>query len=205
MDWIAVANELAPYLRQGDLDHCIQRVTSILQGLPNSPYHVVLDMDFTNDPRVVAAYFDNFVASEATNHVLAALYTETNGFFINPDEWYFDIFGYESYGEHENYNWLAGWDVSASDSMTLTGMEKLQQVYQYHEETGYFEVLSYGGNSEVQQVRIAVDFCDLLIVLRFQNLIRRSVPFMEHVRVPILATSHEYDFIYEIRPVEKNT
>ncbi|KAB2866700.1 MAG: hypothetical protein F9K46_01780 [Anaerolineae bacterium] len=205
MDWITVANELGPYLQQGDLDHCIQRVTSILKGLPNSPYHVVLDMDFTNDPRSVAAYFDNFVASEWSYFDLAALYTETNGFSINPDRWYFDIFGYESYGGHEDYDWLAGWDVSASDSVTLTGMEKLQQVYQYHRDTEYFRILSYGGDPEVQQVRIAVDFCDLLIVLRFQNLIRRSVPFMEHVRVPILATSHEYDLIYETRPVEKNT
>lgn len=200
MDWITIAEELTPHLRAGELDYCIQRVSSVLYTMPRSPYHLVLDLDFTNEPMNVAAYFDHFVVHDVKDSNLKALYTETNGFYINPDRWYFEVLGCRSYGGHEDYGWLSECDMLTEKDMTLTGMEALQSVYQRHANTHYWDILSYGGDPEVEQVRIACDFCDLLVVLRFQNLIRRSVPFMKQVHVPIFATSHDYDFIYEILP-----
>ena len=40
----------------------------------------------------------------------------------------------------------------------------------------------------------------LLVVVKFQDLIRRAAPRMRELRFPILATAHEYEFIYETRP-----
>jgi hypothetical protein len=43
------------------------------------------------------------------------------------------------------------------------------------------------------------DVCSLLIVLYFQDIIRHSAALIKNLDVPILATAHEYDFIYEYR------
>ena len=37
-----------------------------------------------------------------------------------------------------------------------------------------------------------------LIGIRFQDLIRRAAKHMQELRFPLLATAHDYDFIYEI-------
>ena len=70
--------------------------------------------------------------------------------------------------------------------MTLTGLEALQAVY----DSDAFR------NKDYQQAR---DFCSLLVVTKFQDLVRRSVPFMCELDAPLLATCHEYDFIAEFR------
>jgi hypothetical protein len=146
MDWISVANELTPYLRQGHLGPCISRVSTILAGLPHSPYHLVLDLAFTNDMVEIATSFDQFFMTSAKTQGVAALYAKTNGFFINPAQWYFEIYSYSHYGGHTNYDWLSHWQGSPSEEITLTGLEALQAVYQHHQETQYFRILSEGGS-----------------------------------------------------------
>jgi len=70
--------------------------------------------------------------------------------------------------------------------MTLTGLEALQAVY----DSDAFRDTAY---------REACEFCSLVVVTKFQDLIRRSLPFTRELDVPVLATSHEYDFIAEFR------
>ena len=83
MEWMKTADDLRDHLRRGDLDHCIRHVSDVIRTRPDSPFHLVLEVDFTNDPTEVAAHFDQFVTEQQGK--LAASYTETNGFFINPD------------------------------------------------------------------------------------------------------------------------
>jgi len=200
MDWGTVARELESYLRRGDLTYCINHVSQIIRELPDSPFHHVLAVDFTNDLVEVAGHFDRFVVEQRGEVPFAAIYTETNGFYINPDLWFFDIFLCPTHGGHDNYNWLSDCRTYYEPSITLTGMESLQQVYQQIEDSEIYRILSYGGDPEVEQIRAANDFSDLLVVLRFQDLIRRSAAHMRQVKVPVLATSHGFDFIYEVNP-----
>ena len=79
-------------------------------------------------------------------------------------------------------------------------MEALQKVYQETLDSKVYRILSYGGDPAVEQLQETNGLCDLLVVLRFQNLIRRSAPLMQKADVPVLVTAHEYDFIYEVRP-----
>ena len=39
----------------------------------------------------------------------------------------------------------------------------------------------------------------LLVVTKFQDLIRRAAPHMRELRFPLLATAHDYEFIFETR------
>ena len=107
MAWIDLDIELQPYIRQGNLEHCIDHVSKAMKALPDSPFHQILDLKFTNKPQKVAKYFKKFINREKKRIQLKAVYTETNGFCINPDRWFFDLFAYESYGGHENYDWLS--------------------------------------------------------------------------------------------------
>jgi hypothetical protein len=157
VSWFEIATDLEPYLRKGDLNFCIDRVSNIMRDLPQTPFHQIINLEFTNDPKDVVEYFEKFIEQESGRYEIKAIYTETNGFYINPDRWFFELFAYETYGGHEDYDWLADWRSGDYPSMTLTGMERLQRVYgsdafhdgKYKEESGY---------------------CSLLVVLNFQNL-----------------------------------
>jgi hypothetical protein len=41
-----------------------------------------------------------------------------NGFDINPGRWFFDVFGYNDYGGHGEYDWLVDCQPDPYDDMT---------------------------------------------------------------------------------------
>lgn len=43
----------------------------------------------------------------------------------------------------------------------------------------------------------ACDLAGLLFVLRFQELVAEAAQQMKQLRFPLLATAHDYDFIYQ--------
>lgn len=187
---LELMEQLTPALRSGDLALCERTVADRLAMLPRSPFHVVLDLAMTNDPKSVAASFDDFFRHQPQIRIAAA-YTEMNGFDINPDRWYFSAFAYEQYGGHNDYDWLSDWQSGKYEDMVISGLEPLQEVYA----------------SSAFRDKQFLDAChvtSLLVVVRFQDLIRRAAPHMQRLRFPLLATAHDYDFIYEVRPVSQS-
>jgi hypothetical protein len=70
--------------------------------------------------------------------------------------------------------------------LPITGLEALQEIYA----------------SDAFRDRRFSDACEvtcLLVVIKFQDLIRRAALHMQELRFPLLATAHDYDFIYEVR------
>ncbi len=182
-------DELLPVLRAGDLPSCESRIAQELESLPESPFHVALDLKITNNPTDIAAHLGGFIEHESSRFDIAAAYTEMNGFDINPDRWYFDVFAFTTYGGRDDYDWLSDWDSERYPEMTITGLEPLQEAYKdaYHDER-------FGDASDIAAI---------LVVIKFQDLIRRSAPFIKQLQFPLLATAHDYnDFIYEARRVD---
>lgn len=178
--------ELSPILRAGDLVEC-ERITSArLAAMPHSPFHAILNLAITNAPKEVADFFDEFFRQQPREKIKAA-YTEMNGFDINPDLWFCSPFAYQQYGGHDDYDWLSDWQSDDFGYLPITGLESLQRVY---------------GSDAFREVHFedACSICGLLVVIRFQDLIRRAAPHMQELRFPLLATAHDYDFIYEARP-----
>lgn len=215
MNWFDLADELNKYILRGDTERPMARVEEALKALPDSPFHVVLGLQFTNAPDEVATILDGFLRDAKGRHPVGAVYAETNGFDINPDEWHFNAFSYENYGGQSNFDWLSDFTDSSSD-MVLTGMEPLQKVYEAWENREEFGEDDEGaedddgimplpladtpfpdGGASFEDAR---DVCSLLVVIRFQDLMRRAVPLMRELQVPLLATGHEYDFIAEFQP-----
>jgi hypothetical protein len=186
MDWIEIANQIKPDLKKGDIDTCIERVTEELKKLPDTPFHNVINFRFTNKPQDIAEYFATFLQKEKKRIDIKAIYAETNGLDINPEIWYFNLFAYEKYGGHDDYDWLSDWKSDDCESVSLTGLEEIQIIYENFEEGEYEDDYSD-----------ARDLCSLLVVLYFHHLIKKAAPLVADLNIPILATSHDYDLIYE--------
>lgn len=186
MSWLKLAEKLDPLIKKGDTQTCAAAVVKALGKIKKGPFHKVLSLDFSNSPTEVARYFDEFIRAEKKRMMVRAVYTETNGFDINPGRWFCDAFAFTQYGGQDDYDWLADWESGDYKSLTLTGMEDLQKVYGSAES-------SNAENSE------AISLCSLLVVLKFQDLIRRSIPLMSELNVPLLATGHDYDFIAQFK------
>ncbi len=178
-------DQLTPRLRAGDLAHCESVISARLASLPQSPFHAALNLGITTSPEAVAKFFDQFFRQQPAGNTKAA-YTEMNGFDINTDLWFCSPFAYRRYGGHEDYDWLSDWQSEEFDDLPIEGMEALQKVYA----------------SEAfcdERYREACSVTSLLVVIRFQDLIRRASAQMQELRFPLLATAHDYDFIYEVR------
>ena len=182
-----VQRELLDTLRSGDVSACETSVSRQLRDLSESPFHIVLDLAITNAPIETARYFDDFF-TQLPEGLIRAAYTEMNGFDINPDLWFCSSFAYQNYGGHDGYDWLSDWQSPDYHVLPITGLEELQSVYAS-------PAFTEADHSD------ACDVTSLLVVIKFQDLIRSSVQHMDHLSFPLLATAHDYDFIYEVQPV----
>jgi hypothetical protein len=186
MSNVSLQKQLAPILRSGDIAQCERIVAARLAALPRSPFHIVLDLSITADPTAVAVWFDEFLRQQSTRFRIGAACTEMNGFCINPDLWFCNAFVYEQYGGLDDCDWLSRWESEDSSICAIAGLESLQEVY---------------ASDAFRDTRFsdARGVTDLLVVIKFQDLIRRAVPNMQQLHFPLLVTAHDYDFIYEIR------
>ncbi len=179
-------NHLTPILRAGDLAQCERIVSERLAELPRSPFHIILSLSITSEPKELAAGFDEFFEQVGASFKIGAAYTEMNGFDINTDLWFCQPFAYERYGGHDDYDWLSDWQGDAEGGFPIEGLESLQDVYA-------------GDAFRDERFDDACSLTSLLIVIRFQDFIRRAASHMSELRFPLLATAHDYDFVYEVR------
>lgn len=173
---------MTPHAIRGDIEKCADVVMTTMKSLPESPFHIGLNLDFTNDPHSIAEHFDAFIRKERGRIDVRAVYTEMNGFYINTNRWYCDLFAYNRYGGHDDYDWLADWDSEKFDSYILAGLEPLQAVYASE---------AYYDFSDARYI------CDLLVIVKFQSLMRDAHSNMLERDVPLLVTAHDYDVIAE--------
>ena len=183
MDW---EERLRPQLREGDLKGCERQITEALLKLDETPFHLAISLDITNDPSGAADYLDRFWSHEISRGPVATIYAEMNRFEINCDRWFFDVFAYSQHGGHDDYDWLAHWQSETFDDYTLEGLEPLQKV---------FASDAFGNDT----YREAGSLASWLVLIRFQKFMGRATARTERMNVPLLATAHDEDFIAEFR------
>jgi hypothetical protein len=171
--WFELAQRLAPSLERGEFEDCIQQTALVLDSLPQSEFHSVVMLDFTNDVADIAQVVDLFFVEQQARFPVQRVAIGMNGFYINPKRWY---------GE------LVAWDSQAHvavspDTITLTGMESLQQVY----------MRTLGNTHAHAESKTTRDYCDLMVVFKYIRLMYRSLPLMQHVRTHVSIGVHDYD------------
>jgi hypothetical protein len=178
---------LTPQLRAGDLAGCESAAADALRALPRTPFHIAADLGITNDPAEAARHFDDFYRAESKRQPINAVYTEMNGFDINPDRWYCDLFAYTSDGGLDDFDWLSDWQSEPFEDYTITGLEPLQAVYSskaFRDATN--RDASYLGS--------------LVVVTKFQRFMQRAAERMMALRVPLYVTAHDFDYIARLVP-----
>jgi len=175
-------DQLTPLLRAGDLYTCEVEASKVLQSLPDSPFHIITSLAITNDPKKTAGHFDKFFQSESARFDVKAVYTEMNGFSINPECWYCDLFAYEKDGGLDDFDWLSYWQSDFFRGISIIGLEPLQSVYAsdaFHDE----------------QFNDAASLAGLVVIAKFQRFIQQATSLMSALKAPLYVTAHDYDYI----------
>jgi len=178
-------DRLTPRLLRGDIAGCESAAVEALLKLPKSPFHIVADLEISNDPAEAARHFDRFYRAESKDFEVKAVYTEMNGFDINPRLWFCDLFAYTTDEGLDDPDWLSDWQSDEFEPYPITGLEKLQRVYASKASAAYPE---------------ARDVCSVVVVTMFQRFMERAAAKMRWLRVPLYVTAHDYDYIARIVP-----
>ncbi len=175
----------------GGLNEFIASAEDALAAMRESPYHVVLGRDFLHQRDAAAEYLRAFLRSIASDKALGAVYLEMNGFAINPGQWHFDAFGYESEGDKWDLAWLAEWSSESFRTFVLTGMEPVQEAFR----------CSYRDLDAPLYREICGELAEHLVTARFMELIAAAHEEAKRIDakfrgLPILATAHDWDTVH---------
>jgi hypothetical protein len=184
---------ILPWLQQGKFAEAEAQMTQWLLAKPQSPFHIIAELDVTTSPADCAQFFDEFAAKQPG---LAAIYTEMNGFTINPDLWFCDAFGFEEHGGIDGFDWLGEFGSCSADggggSLVITGLEPVQALYA--------EKSAGGAQPQDEETMRLVE---ALVIVKFQKMLQRSLPLMKELRCPLLASAHDYsEYVVEVVPLE---
>lgn len=228
---IELYNELYEYLGSKQLDKAIEVAEERLQQLPTTYFHNVLHRNLLHQREELAEYINVFYEDASkfyrsksgvvVSHVrqinpstlqeelvenvtnwdnkeVKAIYSEMNGFTINYDLWFIDLFAYSSCKGLDDLDWLAYYEYSSENSLTITGFEDIQNVYQNYMENQLWTVTT---------LKAAGDICELLIILRLQELFSEATKVgrskkQQWTELPLFVTAHDYDLIYNATTID---
>ncbi|MBW1297921.1 hypothetical protein [Aquimarina litoralis] len=213
-------NELTKLLHENELERAIELSENKLNELPSTDFHKVLNKNLLHLKPKLAIYLENFITSAIkyfsetpkpkkinflekvfgkkenkfeSNVNLKAVYCEMNGFTINNDKWFIDLFAYDFYNgmDPEDLDWLCDFKFDSNNSLIITGLEELQAAFK-----NYMEHSENNNENEKKSMEI----CELIIILKLQELFRHT--YIENnkkwTEIPILVTAHDYEMIYKI-------
>jgi|26BtaG_2_1085354.scaffolds.fasta_scaffold00502_12 hypothetical protein len=201
-----LADKLSELLESQKLDEAIAMTEKELNNIPTTDFHKILDKNLLHLTYDLAKHINEF--DKSTTQVLkkkqgfikslfgseneikpAAYYCEMNGFTINYDRWYIDLFSFENYSLTD-WEWLSDFYDSTANDLTITGFEDIQKVFEDVHENNRFEE---------PNIDKAYEVCELLVILRLQELFRETYKLNQRDwdSIPMFVTAHDYDLIYK--------
>ena len=178
-----------PLLHEGRIAEAESVLTDWLRARPVTPYHVIADLQITTSPEACAEFFDAFFVRAKQEAEVKTVYSEMNGFTINPDLWFCDAFAIAFEGNEDGDDWLADFHTSTDERLVITGLEPLQDVFADQMQSGPVEVAQH----EARDLAVA------LVIVKFQRLLQSSLPFMKAMKCPLWATAHDhYEFLAKL-------
>jgi hypothetical protein len=215
-------NELSKLLQENKLEKAIELAENKLNELPTTEFHKVLNKNLLHLKPNLAIYLESFNNSASNyfrkkpepkkvgffekifgkkekeiefnpNRNLKAVYCEMNGFSINYELWFIDLFAFDFYNgiDLEDLDWLCDFEFDSENSLTITGFEEVQTAFK-----NYMENLEKND----ENVKKSMEICELIIILKFQELFKHT--FIENknkkwTETPMIVTAHDYELIYK--------
>ncbi len=201
-----LADKLQELLDNKKLVNAIALAENELSRIPITDFHKILGRNLLHLTSDLINHIKEF--DKSTNAVLkkrqgtiknllrlgkdvkpAAYYCEMNGFTINYDRWYIDLFSFEKYSLSD-WDWLSDFYDSTATDFTITGLEDIQKAFEdVHE------------NNRFQEPNIdkAYGVCELLVILRLQELFQKiyKTTRNEWTTIPMFVTAHDYELIFK--------
>ena len=192
-------DRLNTYVRNNDLNTAIQIAETELDKIPRTEFHQLIGMDLLHLESKLSSFISSFYTNVALKYTLSfskklhAFYCEMNGFTINYDRWFIDIFSFSKIGQGD-YDWLADYDYHSRRDLTITGYEAIQKVFAEVHKTQSFDI---------PEIEKSYDVAELLIILRLQQLFERTYTVAKEKgkkwsTLPMYVTAHDYEMIYQI-------
>ena len=202
-----LADKLSELLESKKLDEAIAMAEQELKNIPTTDFHKILDKNLLHLTSDLAKHINEFDMS--TKEVLkkkqgfiknlfgsgkevkpAAYYCEMNGFTINNDRWVIDLFSFKNYSLTD-WEWLSDFYDSTANDLTITGFEEIQKAFEDVHENNRFEE---------PNIDKAYEVCELLVILRLQELFRETYKMNQGDwdKIPMFVTAHDYEMIYKV-------
>lgn len=192
-------DKLNEYVKRNDLDSAIRIAETELSQISQTEFHQLIGMNLLHMELDLNEFISRFYSSVKLKYSLSftkklkAFYCEMNGFTINYDRWFIDLFSFSEIGQ-EDYEWLADFEHHTKKNLTITGFENLQKVYQ--------DVYK-NQKHEIPEIEQAYEVAELLIILRLQELFRETYKNAQAngkkwSEYPMFITAHDYEMIYRI-------
>jgi hypothetical protein len=202
-----LADKLSELLESKKLDEAIAMAERELKNIPATDFHKILGKNLLHLIPDLAAHIEEF--DKSTRQVLkkkqgivknlfgsgkavkpAAYYCEMNGFTINYDRWFIDLFSFEKCSLTD-WEWLADYYDSTAIDLTLTGFEEIQKVFEDVYENNRFEE---------PNIDKAYEVCELLVILRLQELFGETYQLNpgDWSKISMFVTAHDYEMILKV-------
>ncbi|PKL86167.1 MAG: hypothetical protein CVV22_04560 [Ignavibacteriae bacterium HGW-Ignavibacteriae-1] len=191
-----LTTRLNNYLIENKLDDAIQLAENQLKDIPKTDFHKILNRNLKHLAEPLTNFLTEFYQLAEKEIEVKAIYSEMNGFTINTDLWFIDLFAFTELGTLDDLDWLSDFEISAEESMVISGFEDLQSVYENIEGN---EVMT---NRDLNN---AYEVCELIIILRLQELFQESLKIaikndLTWKNIPLFVTAHDSELIYEVKP-----
>ena len=201
-----LADKLSELLESKKLEEAIAMAEQELKNIPTTDFHKILDKNLLHLTSNLAEHIKEF--DKSTKEVLkkkqgfiknlfgsgkevkpAAYYCEMNGFTINYDRWYIDLFSFENYSLTD-WEWLSDFYDSTVNDLTITGFEEIQKAFENVHENNRFQE---------PNIDKAYEVCELLVILRLQELFRETYKLNQGDwdKIPMFITAHDYELIFK--------
>jgi hypothetical protein len=202
-----LADKLNGLLKSNKLNEAITLAEKELREIPTTDFHNILGRNLLHLTSNLANHIKVF--DRSTKDVLkkkqgfirnlfdsgkekkpAAYYCEMNGFTINYDRWYIDLFSFENYNLSD-WEWLSDFYDSTAGDLTITGFEDIQNAFEDVHENNRFEE---------PNVIQAYEVCELVVILRLQELFIEVYQTNngDWCKIPMFVTAHDYELIFKV-------
>lgn len=213
-----VTKELNQYQIEYQLDQLIEVIEDHLRLMPVTGFQKIIGRDLMHLSSKIKGYIYDFydLANQfyrMTNNPgsilklltekiqpehIKAIHCEMNDFTQSNDTWFIDLFSYSSPVTTGNLDWFDNFDFFSLHSLAITGFEDLQEIYRNY---------NYNHQRKTsQQLEMACKFCDILIMLRLQQVIIRVTETSKLIsKIPIFVTFYNSDMVLKNKAKHANS
>lgn len=193
--------KIRQWIAEDQLDLAIEILEDALNKRSITGFHEIIGSSFIPLKEGLFGFIDQFYRDATKEIIIKAIYAEMNGFSINTDMWFIQLFGFSECGDTIDTDWLADYEFDNELLLPIPGLEKLQATFQDYldNERSFTPDPSRGDEEDLEDTR---ELCEWLIILRLQQACRETKALAKEkkaawAKIPLFVTAHDYDLVYK--------